>query len=306
MPFEDVVGPGGMLTTVGDWLAWNEALAHKTLGAAWADSLHRRGRLTNGREINYALGLFLQSWRGVREVAHSGSTGGYSTYLTRFPDKGNLSIAVLCNSTEANPTAGARALAERLITDFPTPATTALDTTALDTAAFHRYLGFYQNSRTHAPLEVTAASAREYRTLPGGWLWAANGTRWQFEPGPAGRPAGFRIAQPDGDTVRFTYVAGQAWKPTPADLAAYAGSYRSDEVQAAYHFEVKGDSLTAWVRAGQTGTLRPLFPDAFGARGRIVWFTRDRRGRVTAMHVSEGRMWDLVFARVTAPATTDR
>jgi CubicO group peptidase (beta-lactamase class C family) len=44
MPFEDVVGPGGLLTTVGDWLIWNEALASRTLGAAWADSLTRRAR----------------------------------------------------------------------------------------------------------------------------------------------------------------------------------------------------------------------------------------------------------------------
>ena len=28
-----------------------------------------------------------------------------------------------------------------------------------------------------------------------------------------------------------------------------------------------------------------------------VWFTRDRRGQVTAMHVSQPRMWDLVLRR---------
>jgi YD repeat-containing protein len=301
MPFESVVGPGGMLSTVGDWLIWNEALANKTLGAALVDSLHRRGRLTSGREINYALGLFIQQWRGVREVAHSGSTGGYSTYLTRFPDHGNLSIAVLCNSTAANPTAGARAIAERFITDVP--ARGSLDTTALDSTAFRGYLGLYRNTRTHAPLLVTAASAREYRTLGDGWLWASNGTSWRFEPGPR-HPAGFVIAQPDGDTVRFAWAADTSWTPAAAELAQFAGSYRSDEVRATYSLEVKQDSLTLSPRAGTTLTLRPSFPDAFTTRGRTVWFTRDRRGRVTAMHVSEGRMWDLVFTR-TAERVAD-
>jgi CubicO group peptidase (beta-lactamase class C family) len=304
MPFESVVGPGGMLTTVGDWLIWNEALTNKTLGAAWADSLQRRGRLTGGREVNYALGLFFQTYRGVPEIAHSGSTGGYSTYLTRFPDRGNLSIAVLCNSTQSNPVAAARGLADRLITDFP-PAV-ALDTTALDTAAFNRYLGVYRNLRTNAVLRLTRESARQVRTLPGGWLWRPDGSRVQFESGSGGRPAGFRMAQPDGDTVSYTFVTAEPWRPGTAHLAAFAGSYRSDEVRATYALEVKGDSLTVSPRAGQVITLTPLYPDAFIGRGRVFWFTRDRRGRVTTMHVGDGRMWDLVFTRISDRGVGDR
>ncbi|HET7040252.1 MAG TPA: serine hydrolase domain-containing protein [Gemmatimonadales bacterium] len=303
MPFESVVGPGGMLTTVGDWLIWNEALSNKTLGAAWADSLQRRGRLTGGREVNYALGLFVQSYRGVPEIAHSGATGGYSTYLTRFPDRG-LSIAVLCNSTQANPVGAARQLADRLITDFP-PAV-ALDTTALDTAAFNRYLGVYRNPRNNAILQLTPGMARPLRTLPGGWLWMTNGARMQLESGAAGRPTGLRIAQPDGDTVNFVYIADKAWSPTAADLAAFVGRFRSDEVRATYTLAVKGDSLTLSPRPGVEIALRPSAPDAFGARGQVVWFERDRRGRVTTMHVSEGRMWDLVFNRVPDRPAADR
>jgi hypothetical protein len=107
----------------------------------------------------------VQSYRGVPEVSQR-LHRGYTTYLTRLPDRGGLSIAVLCNSTEANPVAGARALADRLITDFPPAA--ALDTTALDTAAFGRYLGFYRNARNNAILQVTPATARQLRTCPEG------------------------------------------------------------------------------------------------------------------------------------------
>jgi hypothetical protein len=28
-----------------------------------------------------------------------------------------------------------------------------------------------------------------------------------------------------------------------------------------------------------------------------VWFTRDAKGRVTALHIGGGRMWDLVVPR---------
>jgi hypothetical protein len=59
-----------------------------------------------------------------------------------------------------------------------------------------------------------------------------------------------------------------------------------------------GDSLSYSPRPGVTRTLRPTYPDAFARGGASVWFSRDRGGRVAAMHLSEGRMWDLVMPRV--------
>jgi CubicO group peptidase (beta-lactamase class C family) len=296
MPFEDVVGPGGLLTTVGDWLIWNEALANRTLGAAVADSLTRRMRLTSGREIGYALGLFIDSYRGVPQISHSGSTAGYSTYLVRYPDRGNLSIAVLCNSTRGAASTYAHRLADRLITDFP-PAP-ALDTSRVDSARIARYLGVYRNDRTGEPLVVDAQTFSRLRALPDGWFWQTNGSRGFVDLGADGKPVAIRVAQPDGDTVRFSYVRDKPWTPTPEQLRAFVGAYRSDEVGATYEATVAGDSLTISPRAGVVITLRPTYTDGFAARGRAVWFTRDRRGRVEAMHVGESRLWDLALPRV--------
>jgi len=294
MPFESVVGPGGMLTTVGDWLIWNEALATRKLGAAVVDSLTRRMRLNNGREIQYARGLMILDYRGVPEIAHSGSTAGYSTYLARFPDRGNLSIAVLCNSSSGAAGTYAHQLADRLIRDFPPPP--VLDTTLVDSATFARYHGIYRNARTHASLEVAPGAAARFRALPNGWFRVGN-NRWRFEVGPAGKPTGLRIAQPDGDTVSYAYAAEKFWTPTPADLKAFEGAYPSEELGVTYQVKVVGDSLTLSPRVGSVLTLRPTYPDGFAGRGSAIWFTRDRGGRVTAMHLSESRVWDLVVPR---------
>lgn len=295
MPFESVVGPGGMLTTVGDWLIWNEALATRKLGAAVVDSLTRRMRLNGGREIEYARGLRVTSYRGVPEISHSGSTAGYSTYLARYPDRGNLSIAVLCNSSSGAAGSYAHQLADRLIHDFPPPA--ALDTIRMDSAAFARYHGIYRNTRTHQSLEVAPGAAERFRALPDGWFWFGNNSRWRFDVGPAGTPTGLRIAQPDGDTVAYTYAAEKFWSPTPGELRAFEGAYPSEELGVTYQVKVVGDSLTLSPRAGSVLVLRPTYPDGFAVRGRAIWFTRDRGGRVTAMHLSESRVWDLVVPR---------
>ncbi len=98
MPFEDTHGHGGLLTTVGDLLKWNESLTRRTLGGALVDSLTRQGVLTDGTTITYAAGLVVDEYRGTPRIAHSGSTAGYRAYVARYPEQRDLSVAVLCNT----------------------------------------------------------------------------------------------------------------------------------------------------------------------------------------------------------------
>ena len=117
MPFENVHGNGGLLTTVGDLLRWNENFVHPTIGdAAFVAEEQTPGRFTDGRTHEYALGLYIRQYRGVREVSHSGSTAGYRAFLARYPDQ-HLSVAVLCNAADANPTQYAHAVAEVYLGD---------------------------------------------------------------------------------------------------------------------------------------------------------------------------------------------
>jgi CubicO group peptidase (beta-lactamase class C family) len=107
MPFENVHGNGGLLTTVGDLLKWNENYVTPKIGdAAVAAEQAKAGRYNDGRELNYALGLFLQDHRGVKNVYHSGSTAGYRSHLNRFP-AAHTSVAVLCNGSDGNATRAA-------------------------------------------------------------------------------------------------------------------------------------------------------------------------------------------------------
>jgi CubicO group peptidase (beta-lactamase class C family) len=302
MPFENVVGPGGMLTTVGDWLTWNDHLDRKTLGAV-VDSLEQRAVLTNGRRIPYARGLVVSDFRGTREVAHSGSTGGYSTYLTRFPEH-RLSVAVLCNVAGAGATGYARAIAAALIPNLaPAPGP---DTVATDPGVAARLSGVYQSLRTHEPLLVGMAAAGRggrgggsgLRSLRDGGYLVGN-TRVVFDVAPDGSPRGLRRLPADGDTVAYAFVSATPWTPAPQELTAFEGRYRSDEVNATYQAAVENGRLVLRLRAGVRRELTPIYKDAFTGGGGLgtIWFTRDTRGRVTAMHSGSARLWDLAFRR---------
>ncbi|HEU4993577.1 MAG TPA: serine hydrolase domain-containing protein [Gemmatimonadaceae bacterium] len=302
MPFETVVGPGGLLTTVGDWLIWNDALAKGGIRPGHTDSLTRRMKVTSGREIRYALGVSVTEYRGVKEISHSGSTAGYSTFLARYPDRGNLSIAVLCNSAQGSATTYTHQLADRLITDFP--AAERLDTTRVESPAVARFFGIYRSDRMRNLIVVDTAAVARLRALPNGWF-LRNNQRLRFETGPNGRPSGLITVDAEADTIRYVYAAEKRWVPTRQDLAAFEGQYRSDEVGVTYDVRVAGDSLTLSARPGVVVALQPTYPDTFDGDNGAVWFTRDR-GRVIAMHFSESRMWDLVLTRISPPRTASR
>jgi hypothetical protein len=65
MPFENVYGNGGLLTTVGDLLKWNENFTAHTVGdSAFAAEQQTRGKFNDGRSHGYGLGLFIGTYKG--------------------------------------------------------------------------------------------------------------------------------------------------------------------------------------------------------------------------------------------------
>ncbi len=63
----------------------------------------RLGKYSDGRDLDYGLGLFVRPLDGVKNIYHSGSTAGYRAHLNRFPDS-HTSVAVLCNGSDGNAT----------------------------------------------------------------------------------------------------------------------------------------------------------------------------------------------------------
>src|SRR5688572_11442771 len=149
MPFMNVYGNGGMLTTVGDWMIWNRMLDSRSLGAPLVTVLETRGVLNDGRKIAYALGLIVQTYKGLKDVSHGGSTAGYQTFLVRYPDN-KVSIGVLCNGT--SPSAGgiAAGITDEIFGPFPEPPRT--ETAKVSEDELKKFVGIWRNERTHFPV----------------------------------------------------------------------------------------------------------------------------------------------------------
>jgi CubicO group peptidase (beta-lactamase class C family) len=309
MPFENVHGNGGLLTTVGDLLKWNENFVHgKVGGRTFVEAQQRQMRLNDGSEIEYAAGLYVTSWRGVREVSHSGATAGYRAFLARYPDHG-LSIAAICNAGNANPSRFVRQIAAMYLGEAPA-APAAPPTTTLDPDVLARRTGVFRDQRTGgvARLDVVDGRLRLERgpvLVPVGttsFLIGDEGMHVEFAVDARDRATGFRLVYPRGDTERF--VAEAPVRPTARDLEAYVGRYRSPEAEAELVAAVEGGRLVLRQRPDTVRPLEPAWADAFTSSMGTVIFRRGAGGRVEALSLSGSRMYDLRFARMDDAPTS--
>ena len=308
MPFENVYGNGGLLTTVGDLLKWNENAVDQKVGDAEFLRVELQpGHFNDGKRHDYALGLYIGTFAGVPEVSHSGSTAGYRAFLTRFPRQ-HLSVAVLCNASNATAEQYAHAVAAMYLGDAlrPAEATPAGAKPALDrvpSPAIAAWTGLYRSLLTGTPLtfvykdgqfEIENGGAPPIKlSLLTGSTFAAADVGRQYEFGAAGR---LIVANPN-DTAE-AYQRVDPWKPASGELKAFAGTYTSDEAETEMKVVASGAELKVTRRPDTTVTLRPVYRDAFMAQGLgLVRFRRDRSGRVNGLSVTTGRVWDLRFTR---------
>ncbi len=308
MPFENVHGNGGLLTTVGDLLRFTRNLDSGEVGGPeFIRLMHEEGRLDSGWGTGYAGGLRVGEYEGVREVSHGGSTAAYRAFLTRYPDHG-VAVSLMCNAREADSRGLAHQVAELYLADaMAGEAAIEPGGPDVDPARVAGFAGGYRDTRTGQYLELAAdGSSLLLSGGPGGpplsavsetGFASASGVSIAFE-GAAGageRPAAL-MNMPAADGVRIEPV--DPFAPTIADLADYVGAFRSDEAEATYRFEVEAGRLVFRDRYGDGAALEPLYADAFAGDSRTFVFRRDATGRVTQASLSEGRVWDLRFERV--------
>ncbi|MGH8835556.1 MAG: serine hydrolase domain-containing protein [Actinomycetes bacterium] len=181
-PIEEVVGDGGVVTSVRELAAWHAfLLTGHGLGADIRDGLLPRAVLTGGRTLDYANGLAHTTESGRAGYGHTGAISGFRSVLLCIPGAG-LGVTVLANRIDIYPALVARWVA-RLALGVPT-----------------------EEDRTdRVPAEV-AEPARS--GLLGRWHDPALDVFVRFEPGADGR-----LEQPGagGERSRFALAADGRW-----------------------------------------------------------------------------------------------
>jgi CubicO group peptidase (beta-lactamase class C family) len=167
----DIVGQGGLMTTVEDLQKWDENFYAGTVGGkGFLGRQLERGRLNNGTQIAYAFGLEIGTYRGMPMVEHSGSTGGYRTDITRFPSV-HTSVVTMCNVSNADAVTLAHRVADVVLAgrfQEPAPAARraagaqqqAIAAVTLSDGALAAFGGRFYSAELDATYELAAADHR--------------------------------------------------------------------------------------------------------------------------------------------------
>lgn len=312
-------GDGAVHTTVEDLALWDENFyTPKVGGAQLLERLLATGKLDGGKALTYALGLFVDKYRGVRRVHHGGSWAGYRAELLRFPDQ-RVSVAVLCNLATASASDLARRVADVLVAEHlepesPRPADTvatgAAPPATRDAAAagaeLARYTGLYFDEATSAFRRVTIDSGHLVLNISGSALRlrALGGDRFRSTEHPltiafkAAKPgAPLKLIETMDDDPAVTYEPMPPATIGARALAAYAGTYDSEELATEWTLAVRDSQLMLQHRSLGDTRLEPAFADAFTAGSTLIRFARGKGGRIRGFSVSMGRARNIGFLR---------
>lgn len=299
------VGPGNLLSTVGDLAKWAGNFAHPVVGdAAFIDQLSAPTTLRNGTPVNYGFGLSRQTVIGHRVVTHDGAISGFRTTFVFFPDD-DFAIVILANRPLEmdGPTAQ---LASIYLQPKPVTAPKRPATITAKAALITSLAGDYQGSegalltlRAEGKQVLSSSRGRELGAMK---FWA-DGTF-----GPDDYDTHFRVVKERGVVTALDMVTKgtdgerierltRATRVTPsaAELAVLAGEYYAEEIDTTYTVSIESGKVALHsLYLDQPQTLQPSVVDRFEAvdgpfAGLIVRVLRGNDGQLTALQFQRGR-----------------
>jgi CubicO group peptidase (beta-lactamase class C family) len=112
-----IVGSGGLLTTIGDLLQWDRNFYDPQVGGRdFVEQLQTPGMLNDGTRLDYAAGLVVGCYKGLKTVQHSGGMLGFRTHMLRFPDQ-RFTVICLGNLSSFDSDKQATAIADLYLAD---------------------------------------------------------------------------------------------------------------------------------------------------------------------------------------------
>jgi CubicO group peptidase (beta-lactamase class C family) len=299
----NLVGGGGILTTVEDLYLWDQNFQNPKVGSKETIAMMTTpGKLNNGEKVNYGLGIFLGSYKGLPSFKHSGNMSGYRAQTISFPEQKFTAIA-LCNNMAILPQQIIEKLSDIYLEGQFKPAAPAVEkkvaftvpaSVPLTEAESLRYAGMYAHQESGQVFRLVVKDGKltnsEFfkKELPvtkiseGKLLISDGNGSTELLPtlDKSGAVAEIRILAKDGTPEIY-----RPMKPpvdTPEKFAEYAGTYYSEELDGQLSFSAQGKSLTFHVNENLNPTVTPVYLDFFNtANGQIrLSFTRDEKGKV--------------------------
>lgn len=253
------------------------------------ENMFVRGKLNNDSLISYGSGLSNTTFRGVKEINHSGAWGGYRSFYAYFPTQ-HLSVVVLQNQTD-NSHKNAHDLAALFLTGLEPVATNPEPVfITLPASTLQKYTGKYRLtpgqyvtiSQYDTLLRIQAVGEESQAFVP-----TSDTSFWAY-----GRPFVF-YKDKSGHLEGFKYQNLTCPRITEkkTKLSDFLGTYTSEELKISYNITLQNDTLIATRCGDEKLKLIHAANDDFQGSwyAYSVEFYRNKKGRVEGFFVTVTR-----------------
>ena len=306
-------GATSLFTNINDMSKWIMNFYDHTVGDQKdIDQLTEKGRLNNGKEISYALGINVDTYKGWKQFSHSGGDAGYRTYLTVFPDL-KTGIAVFSNDGDGEPWDKTYSIAKLLINDTAknkveekkSDSSTAI---LKDTMRFKNYAGDYiseEGVRFTFSMEnqkmYWKPYGQTYLIIKGDKdtfsMFADSTVKFVFNTSNGNTTV--HQYWPDNERLLTKYISDTT--QTDAQLQVYTGTYYCPELDCKYGIAIKDHHLVLTNNKYDDAKLTlagadHLFSDYWWMNHLLI--TRNNKKEITGFEVNSGRVMHVRFNKI--------
>jgi len=298
-----IFGAADLLTSVNDLAKWINNIRTAEIGGEEVRSIFLDPlELAGGVNSEYALGIGVKNYRGVKRYSHNGGHEAFLTQLRYFPEQ-DLGI-ILISNFGGNGWLLASKISRLLLANYMTDDVKKEESKniALNTKELESFKGSYISSDYHKSVQLDImddtltlddgnklipVSAKEFRLKN-------QEVRVTFNTLTKGVEQMRIVGNADSK-----YLKVKSWSPEEQILEKYKGDYWSDELETVYHLEMKDGQLAVGHRWLDSTVLKPITKDVFGTDwGYILKFTRDEKDLITGFSISGGRTLSVFFGAV--------
>ena len=316
-----VPGPTSLFTTAEDLAKWMKNFTEKQLGGTEVvDQMIQQGILNNGTTLDYAFGLVIDEYKGLKRIQHEGGWSGFRSVLVFFPQQdfgvvilGNLGLGAFSPMPLANRIVDIY-LSDQLVSEK----TQVRIQKKVNPNIYNHYTGRYVLPLFYSkPVNVDILKDNKR-------LFAQMQGQARVELLPISETT-FRVKQAD---IHVTFVRNEhseveevltrfgKWKRllparkeqsiSPSELKKFAGNYHSRELSTTWTVYVHEQQLRA--KHSLQEDVRLIYTGANRFVGDKWWFqqiefSHDDNGRIIAFRLSaeDGLVRGLRFDRVDRP-----
>ena len=305
------VGATSLFTTVEDLSKWaNNFFTKKIGGPQVLTQMEQQGVLNSGEKIDYAFGVGIGKYKGLKIISHSGGDAGFRSHLLLFPDQ-KFAVAVLSNYGNINTGQLARQTSEVYLGDLMEEEDKAAERKVADipSSVLEVYEGKFEledgsmlvltkeGDRLIAEHLVASEKVQLFPEAMAKFFIKEADIQVHFHPEKDGYVGRLTIFN-EGTTIKGKRI--KIKELTPEQIRGYAGDYYSEELGTTYKIILQENKLLARHRRHGDIPLVLNKEDLFTGRKwffQKIRFVRNEKQEISGFLLTGGRVRNLRFVK---------